>query len=747
MTTLSFGDWIRRRRAVLDLTQAELAVRVACAVITIRKIENDERRPSAQMANSLATALEVPADERDRFVATARAISSPARLKEPALATGRASVPTPVTPLIGRDAELAEMLPLLADDSGVRLLTLTGPPGVGKTRLAYALARRAEGEYDRPVVIVELATADDVASVQSRIGAAVSVAAAGSDLFEAAKEVLGRGQTLLVLDNFEQALSARKEISDLLSRIPGLTCLVTSRIRLDVYGEHEVVIAPLALDDAVALFKERATAANRTVRLSEEETAVSQICETLDCLPLAIELAARRARDLDIRHIAGGLETGLGVLGTGPADQSERQRTITAAVEWSYSLLSAPAQRALRAASVMAGSFTADDLAAVAGLDHAQAEAAATELADHALVSRVAGAFNTFEIVRAVAAQRLADHGEEPATRLRHAQACAAFVEVAPPLLTPDRIDERYADIRAALEWSLASRNIDLAARMVRWLGSYWMARGLFAEGIAFTEQTRELAFTPGERAAALLSLGVLQWVQRLPEGPAIMRDALAAARETGDPFLLADILGFVALGGMFTGDPEAADQLAESRRLYEEVGYPVGVALSEMRAARLSLITGDPEGFELKARKAADMFRAEDAPWGTAGALHDVAEAQIMRGEPAAGIQTCLEAMAEAQKVGAEWYSAAAAVIMVSALRAQQRTQDAARLCGIVEEWHDQMGAPIFPIVAANYAKDRERLSATERDFEALTEEGRYLPHTIEYLSDFAGRDDGPRN
>lgn len=738
MTSLSFGDWIRRRRSALDLTQAQLAHRVSCAVITIRKIENDERRPSQQMAGALATALEIPPDDCDRFIATARALSSPAKLNEPAAGTGRrSSVPAPVTALVGRTVEIEQVLPLLAPDSGVRLVTLTGPPGVGKTRLAYELARLAETAHDRPVVVAELATAEDLDSVRSRIAGAVDLASGGADRYAAAKELLGRTSTLLVLDNFEQVLDSRIEVSELLAESESLTCLVTSRIRLDIYGENEVVVAPLPIDDAVELFSARATAASQAADVDDATLAITGICQSLDCLPLAIELAARRTRELDTEQIAADLALGLGVLGTGPSDQTERQRTITAAVEWSYSLLSASAQHALRAASVMTGRFTAAEVADVAGLEIEDGVVATTELADHALIFREASEFSMFEIVRSVARQRLSDHGEADLARLRHAEGCAGFIESAPPLLTPDRIDGRYADIRVAIDWSLASNRLDLAARMVRWLGSYWMARGLFEEGLAFSEQVLQAASTPYERAGALLSLGVLEWVQRKPNAPSIITDAVSAARESGDRFLLADALGFAALGEMFAGDPAAADLLAESRALYEDVGYPVGVALSEMRAARLSLLTGDPAGFEAMAQHAVELFRAEDAPWGTAGALHDVAEAQIMRGDAAGGIQTCLAAMREAQSVGALWYSAAAVAIMVSALRAQQRPADAARVCGIVEEWHQQLGAPIFPIVAPGYAKERAELQEAEPDFDALVEQGRSLPHTIEFLSD----------
>ncbi len=365
METASFGSWVRRRRLTLDLTQAELARRVACAPITVRKIESDERRPSKVMAERLAEALELDDESVPRFVATARAVVSPARMTTPAatgLFTPGGALPAPPNRLVGREEEVAAALDRLALAGGpARLLTVTGPPGVGKTRLAIALAERALRKFDVPPVFVDLSVVDEAGAVPARIATTVGTpAAALVDVTDLAIHALGRIPTLLVLDNVEHVLDAADHIATLLARCPDLTVLATSRSPLDLYGEHCFALGPLPEEDALDLLVERATALDpdlADVIAGEDGRA---LCAAVDGLPLALELAARRLRERPPAELVAALGGGGDPLGTGARGPNPRQRSVTAALRWSYDLLGSDEQALLDRLAIFTGSFDAD---------------------------------------------------------------------------------------------------------------------------------------------------------------------------------------------------------------------------------------------------------------------------------------------------------------------------------------------------------------------------------------------------
>lgn len=755
------------------MTQADLADAVHCAAITVRKIESDERRPSEQMAAALAAALQIDEPERERFVAAARAYLAPGRLSLTDDGIGATWLRRPPYPILGRAAEIEFAEESLAACGGsARLLTLTGPPGVGKTRLATEIATRVAARADVAVVFVELATAVTLDELRARIANAVAVpAAVGGDRYDIAVRTLGRSPILLILDNFEQLLQHAGLVADLLDSCPQLSCIVTSRIRLDIYGELEVGVQPLPIAAAEELFAQRARSANpqrSAAHAGLEEAAVgvgagtdatvTRICQRVDCLPLAIELAARRVRDLPLAVIDQELSEGLGVLGTGPRNQDERQRTMTSAVEWSYSLLGSRTQQLLRAVSVAASEFGADDAAAFADLSLAATEAGLTELVDHGLIRRVGHRFANFEVVRAVAGERLFDMGEATRTRHRHARRMATVLDeardsrggaLAAELLL--LIDERYDDLRAALDWCLTAAQEPGTGRVLaRRLAAYWLLRGLWDEGFHWSRLALESAEGVTEQAGPALALGILQWSSGdTPAAIDSLELAIGGARAMGDTELLADALGFRALIAMIGGDLDGAEpMLYESREAYAQVGELGGLALTEMRLGRLACIRGDLDGFEAGARRALELYNEQGSAWGAGAAGPDLAEVQLARGDTEGAIHTCLQAMEALQGVQGDWHAAAALTIIANALVESGRPADAARVCGVLTEWHEQMAAPIFPIVAVAYQQHRDQAEQQlGARFAALHDEGRTLPHTAAFIRELAFGRRGHRN
>jgi predicted ATPase/DNA-binding XRE family transcriptional regulator/tetratricopeptide (TPR) repeat protein len=366
--TPPFGQWLRQRRKALGLTQADLAQRLNYAEITLRKIEAGRLLPSQALAEALARMLQVPAPDLAAFIAFARGLEPQRRFN---------SLPAPDTSLVGRDADLAALVDILTSGE-TRLLSLLGPPGVGKTRLAIELARRIELTFAHGAVFIPLAALSQAEQVVVTIAQALDVHTS-PDLssLDALRRFLRDKHLLLVLDNFEHLLDAAPLVGDLLAASPCLKIVVTSRAPLRVRGEHTFDLQPLAVPDlqqlpkaaamraysAVDLFVQRAQAAKPTFALTAiNAPAVAEICLRLDGLPLAIELAAVRARAFTpqtmLTHLDHHIGASLRFLTSAPRDLPPRQQTLRHAIDWSYHLLSADEQRLFRRLGIFVGGCT-----------------------------------------------------------------------------------------------------------------------------------------------------------------------------------------------------------------------------------------------------------------------------------------------------------------------------------------------------------------------------------------------------
>jgi predicted ATPase len=552
------------------------------------------------------------------------------------------NLPVAVSPLLGREREVAELVGLLGEQ---RLVTVTGPGGTGKTRLALQVAAELVGSVSDGVFWVALGSLTDAALLSTEIAHAVG---APDDL---AGFLRGR-EIVLLLDNFEHLLDAAPTVADLLATAEGLRVLATSRAPLRISGEVEYPLAPLDSTDAVALFVERARAVGREI---EPDSTVEAICTRLDRLPLAIELAAARIRLLAPEALLARLERALPLLTEGSRDAPERQRTLRATIEWSYDLLDDESRRLLARLAVFAGGFPMESAESVcdAKLDELSA------LVDFSLLRPIGDdRLLMLETIREYGLERLAQSGEEETLRGRHAGEVARLAEAAYELRDQaeaewsSRLDRDHDDLRAALDW-LSKTDPDAALELAGALGWFWFTRGYLVEGDARLRAALDASAARGRaRARALTASGALAArTGKIEEGRARLEEAVARWRELGD---LGEAAGAVeALGWLLfydAGEDEASlaafeeavsirqalgDRAGETRAL---VGVCQGlVALDEVRAEALA--------HEL-------LERGEDARTQHF-AIHFLADCSLIRGECAEAEKRYRESLRGALDLG----------------------------------------------------------------------------------------------
>ncbi len=437
------------------------------------------------------------------------------------------NLPADPTPFVGRDREVAEILALVRDK---RLVTLTGPGGTGKTRLSLRVAADLAPEF-REVDFIALATIFDPVLVPATIAAALGVAEVpGRPITDLVKERLRENSTLLVLDNFEQIVSASPVVGELLSAAPKLRCLASSREVLRVYGEQEYPVPALSADDAVTLFVQRAQAVKPAFALTpQNEAAVRAICDRLDRLPLAIELAAARSKLFTPEQLLARLGQSLAFLTTGARDLPERQRTLRGAIAWSYDLLSEPERALFRRLGVFVGGIAIDAIAPVCDPDGALGldpiEGAAT-FVDKSLLGNDERSpeprFTMLATIREFAVEQLEASGEGAAVRDRHAAFFRALAErLEPELLgaAPEEplatLEREHDNIRAALGWSCESGDIGTGIRIAAAIWRFWQQRSHLREGRAWLERLLAHETSPALRARGLTALGGIAYCVR----------------------------------------------------------------------------------------------------------------------------------------------------------------------------------------------------------------------------------------
>ena len=668
----SVGARLRVLRERAGLSQGALAERAGLGLSTLKALERHRRqRPHLHTLGVLADALGLNSAERRWLLevvdqATPRPSDSAGARS---LSTRVVRLPRPLTALIGRDAEMAEIRPLLdpAADSA-RLLTLVGPGGVGKTRLALAVAETLVDAYADGTVFVDLAPLHDARLVAATIARALDLReGSGRSARALLLEYLANRQVLLVLDNFEHVLAAAELLAELLQRCQRLRMLVTSRAALRLGGErrmplHPLATAPenvtsldgLAASPAVRLFVDRAQAVDANFLLQPSNAAVvGAICRSLDGLPLAIELAAARTVLLTPSALLRRLERRLAVVSGGAADLPERQRTLRQMVAWSYDLLGEAEQRLFRRLAVFAGGWTleaAEAVCADAELPRDAVLDGVQVLIDSSLVRRLEDVeneprFGMLESIREYAMEQLEFAGEKVQVARRYVAWCLALVQpVTPGPVDPhqlERVAPEHVNIQAALREAIDSGATDDGLWLAAALWMTWYLRGSYGEGRTWLTEVLAVPgadFAPSARAHALLAAGHLAYCQG---DYATTESLLHQAR------VLAEQLGAQQLGGAIRHNlahvARGRGDLAGAYALYEDaltIFRRLGDRLWEatVLAVMASVLyeQGDLAQAGTCAEASLAFFRETDHWWGMARSLYALGRVAAARDDHA---------------------------------------------------------------------------------------------------------------
>jgi predicted ATPase/class 3 adenylate cyclase len=545
------------------------------------------------------------------------------------------NLPVLPNPLIGRDDELQRIGDLLRREN-VRLLTLTGAGGTGKTRLALQVGAELLDDFPSGVFFVPLAPLRDPAFVVPTIAKTLAVREVpGERLLDTLCAYLAERELLLVLDNFEGLVAAGAELSELLVAAPAPTLLATSRQRLNLSAEREYAVLPLRERDAVALFHERVTAIEPGVIVNGD---VPEICRRLDGLPLAIELAAARVKVLAPRALLERLERRLPVLTGGPHDLPERQRTLRATIDWSYELLTPDEQRLFARLAVFSGGCTLEAAEEIceADLDTLQS------LVDKSLL-RHTGRFWMLETIREYATERLETSDEADGILELHARWYLELSERAYPelrgadhVLWLEQLEQEHDNFRSALGRQLESADVENALRLASALARFWHLRGYLEEGRHWLETCIRRSGTSPVRPRALRGLAVLAMEQGdLDRGAAAAEEALDIDKAAGDEGGAVKSMGILANIVAFRGD------LASARALYEanaELAGRIGdrreLAVSLYDLGHIARLEGHPQMAGERFEESLAIFRELEDLTGQAGALQSLVEVAFENGE-----------------------------------------------------------------------------------------------------------------
>jgi predicted ATPase/DNA-binding XRE family transcriptional regulator/Tfp pilus assembly protein PilF len=658
---VAFNHWLKLRRITLDLTQWDLAERVGCSREAIQKIEAGTRRPSKQIAELLVACLEVPPEERFAFVRWARAgpEAAPPKLSlasaspplpfatstAPVESASPSNLPAPLTSLIGRDEEVAAVRRSLLRDE-VRLLTLVGPPGIGKTRLGIAVATHIASHFRDGVNFVALDTVNDTRHVIAAIGKSLGLKPGEKQpVAEAVAGYLRNKQILLVLDNFEQVLDAGPEVIQLLSACSGLKVLVTSREPLHAYGECRFQVPPLDLPDrqrlpdlevlaslaSVVLFTQRAQALKPDWILTPTDArTIAAICLHLDGLPLAIELAAAQMEDLAPEQILAGLGDRLKLLKGDLRYLPPRQQTLRGAIDWSYHLLTIGERSLFRRLGVFVGGCSLAAMQAVCNanqdLPFGPQEGLAA-LSSKSLLYREIGVddeprWRMLESIREYARERLETSGEASQIHRLHAEYCVALAEAARPQLFGSeqakwlaRLEQDHDNIRTALAWSTDHHHdaTEIALRLSAAQAKFWYMHGHAGEGRRWLQAALELPVPSSVqdgsapcqtetsrygtwRAKVLRASGALAFMEGDYEtSRSHNQAALLLAQQTGDRANVAACLVNLGTTASYAGEyAQARVLLAQALSLGRELGDQPVIMLSLDNLGHGAMVQGD---------------------------------------------------------------------------------------------------------------------------------------------------------
>lgn len=747
-----FGRWVRERRRELSLTQKKLARLLQVSPVTVQKIEEGRRRPSPALAEALAQQLDLAPADLERFLHLARRPPPIARQSAPTPTQAAPNLlPAALTPLIGREQERADLVEQLTQ--GVRrLLTVTGPPGVGKTRLALEVAHDLQAAFEQ-VCFVPLAALTDAGQVWPDLARRLGLTGSrNAEPLERLADWCSERRVLLVLDNFEHVLDAAPGVVHLLEAAPWLRVLTTSREALRVTGEQAWPLSPLAvptglpddsadlrLSPAVALFVERAQAIDPAFAFDDHSAPlIAEVVAHLDGLPLALELAAGRVRHLDIGTLNAQVQAlPLATLGSGPRDGPERQRSLHAAIAWSYERLPPELQRGFRWQGVFAGGFTTEAAQAVAGVSP---DDLALLLEANLLRWDAGPRYGWLETLRAFALEQLIAHGELDAARLAHARFYVAARRER-SLTDLNWVEAEVNNLRAALQTATQQGQAELALRLAVGLRWFWETQGFQHEALAWYAAALALPGEAGEvdaelRAAILHSVATSAWqLGRFEEARAALDVGLPLARQYGLNAWQARMLMALGRVEIEAGDPaRALEVLAEALPLYRRHGDAADLASALYQLADASRISGQPLRAQAFAEEGLALCRAQPGLFWMPHLLSVLGELALDREDVAAARTFFGEALELAvtarhtRPLSLMLAHVACLLAIPGASKAQLLS--AARAWGAVQAYREAHGQPFAVPHQAQFTRliEAARLRVPERVWQVAWASGRQL-------------------
>jgi non-specific serine/threonine protein kinase len=751
----AFGALLRAARLAAGLSQEALAASAGVAVRTVSDLERGiNHAPRRETLEALARTLQLAPGERAAWETAWRAAQDAGTVAGGPLS---GNLPVPPNQLIGRNREVDDLVALLRDDDA-RLITVTGPGGVGKTRLALEAARKLVGAVADGTWLVELGPVRDPELVPGAVADVLGVREAGRrPLLETLTEALRGRELLLVLDNCEHLLASAPAVAVLLAACPSFRVLATSRERLHLTGERAFPLGPLPLppvagpaDDAdgpasspaVTLFVERARAARPDFALAGESVAaVVEVCRRLDGLPLAIELAAAWAGLLPPSALLRRLQERRLPLAGGARDLPERQQTLWGTIGWSHALLGPSEQTLFRRLAAFPGDFSLEAAEAVCDRGTGgELLAGLRELTGKSLLQARPATdgeprFGMLETIRDFARERLEVSDDAPAARARHA---AFYLDLAERgrahLVGPDRLawlerlEREQHNFRAAMQHTMAVGQVDIPVRFSRALTQLWLARGQLSEGLSWLERGLEQSAgaTPAVRAAALHGAGYFAglWGDH-DRAAAWLREAAALLREQDDRAQLAQALANLGRSLWMAGKAdEAFALLEEAVALASEAGHTFLISYSLLNLAAVALDLG------LDAR-AAELIRegmglGPDPHTGAYGALLSAFVA-CERGETVEARGLARRGLEVLRAAGDTW-GALVALLTTSYVAARSGDDArAVRLLSAATRLESELGVPAPPPLRARAQKraDEARERMGEAAFEAAWADG----------------------